>query len=502
MLKFIHKHGNIKSMNNDCVVLSLVNKKLGNNFSNIINNACASKISEAVTTGDICTKKSQASLLYGLPGYFEKRVILVNCDYKTNMSKELYIKVVISTAQKLKETNSSKCLLNLHMLPVKGTDLEWKVETLIYYFNKVFYSFNQFKTNIIKKKDISIIIYDNNDGNKNKIKHGLKYGKALSDGYKTSSDLANMPGNSCTPEFLAHFSEKLSKDFPKLKTKVFKKPQLTRQGFGGLLSVGKGSTNDPRFIIMEYKPKKHVNKKPIVFVGKGITFDTGGISIKPSKNMEAMKYDMTASAILIGLMELIAKLDLPIHVVSMISAAENMPSSSALKPGDVITSLSGKTIEIINTDAEGRLVLCDALTYAKKYDPKVVIDLATLTGNIILALGDSAAGLMTNDENLAASIEKAGVDSLDRVWRLPLWDEYSEKLNSSVADIKNLNNDGYAGAIIAAAFLKFFVDDDYRWAHLDIAGVGFNLKNDCNSTGRPLPMLFQYLKQEINNENK
>ena len=257
-----------------------------------------------------------------------------------------------------------------------------------------------------------------------------------------------------------------------------------------LLSVGNGSDQASQFIIMEYKGSG-AKDAPYALVGKGITFDTGGISLKPSSKMDEMKFDMGGAGSIFGAIQAVADLKLPINVVGIVAAAENMPSGRATKPGDVVKSLSGKTIEILNTDAEGRLVLCDALTYVGRYKPREVVDIATLTGAIIVSLGNEATGIFANDDNLANTLLKAGEKSHDRGWQLPIWKEYQKQLDSQFADIQNIGN-GTAGAITAACFLACFTEN-YTWAHLDIAGTAFK-SSPKGATGRPVPMLVEYLR--------
>jgi leucyl aminopeptidase len=299
-----------------------------------------------------------------------------------------------------------------------------------------------------------------------------------------------MAANVCTPTYLADHAKQLKKLLPALKVTVLGEAQMAKLKMGSLLSVSAGSEQEAKLICMEYKGGK-ANAKPVVLVGKGITFDTGGISIKPSAGMDEMKFDMCGAASVFGVMRAVAELKLPINVVGVVAAAENMPGSKATKPGDIVTSMSGQTIEVLNTDAEGRLVLCDALTYISKYKPDVVIDIATLTGAVIIALGHHTTGLMSNDDALAGDLYDAGVESSDKCWRLPIWDEYQKQLSSNFADIPNIGGRA-AGSITAGCFLSRFATD-YKWAHLDIAGVAWKQGAAKGATGRPVPMLMEYL---------
>ncbi len=297
---------------------------------------------------------------------------------------------------------------------------------------------------------------------------GAQLGQIIARATTFARDLANGPANDITPAFLGQTALELGERLG-LKVTVLDKPQLIEQGFGGILAVGQGSANEPRFIVMEHGTAGQGST--ICLVGKGITFDTGGISIKPAEKMDDMKMDMSGAAAVFGAMQAIAELQLPLHVVGIVCAAENMPSATAYRPGDIVRTLSGKTIEVLNTDAEGRIVLADGLFYAQRYQPAAIIDLATLTGAVMVALGTHATGLMTNNQELANQIIAAGEATAERVWQLPLWDEYRDMVKSEIADLKN-SAGRYAGAITGAAFLGAFVGD-YPWAHLDIAGTAW-----------------------------
>ncbi|RTL29949.1 MAG: leucyl aminopeptidase, partial [Rhodocyclaceae bacterium] len=317
----------------------------------------------------------------------------------------------------------------------------------------------------------------------------LLRGKAVAEGMALAKNLGNLPGNVCTPGYLATAARKLAKDH-KIKVEVLERADMEKLGMGSLLSVARGSHEPPKFIILNYKGGK-AKDKPVVLVGKGITFDTGGISLKPGEGMDEMKYDMCGAASVLGTFKAIARMELPVNVVGLIPTTENMPGGSAIKPGDIVTSMSGQTIEILNTDAEGRLILCDALTYAERYEPAAVVDIATLTGACIIALGNATSGLLANDDELAAELLASGQAAGDKAWQLPLWDEYQDMLKSNFADIPNIGSKG-AGTITAACFLSRFTKA-YKWAHLDIAGTAWKSGADKGATGRPVPLLTEFL---------
>jgi leucyl aminopeptidase len=313
---------------------------------------------------------------------------------------------------------------------------------------------------------------------------------AIAHGMNLTKDLGNLPGNICTPSFLAAKALALGKAHKNIKTTVLEEKDMQKLGMGSFLSVTRGSDHPAKLITLEYSggDKK---QKPVVLVGKGITFDTGGISLKPGGDMDEMKYDMSGAGSVLGTMQAIAEMGLKLNVVGVIPTCENMPSGKATRPGDIVTSMSGQTIEILNTDAEGRLILCDALTYSAKFNPDTVIDIATLTGACVIALGNVVSGMFANDDKLAAELVAAGDHAHDRVWQLPLWDDYQPLLDSNFADMANIGGRA-GGTITAACFLSRFTKD-YRWAHLDIAGTANKSGKDKGATGRPVPLLTQYL---------
>lgn len=321
-------------------------------------------------------------------------------------------------------------------------------------------------------------------------KNGLTKGSSLGNGINTTRELGNLPGNICTPKYLANKAKSMASSYQKLSVKVLSDKQMEKLGMGSLLSVAKGSDEEAKLIVMEYN-NTGSDSAPHVLVGKGITFDTGGISLKPGAAMDEMKYDMCGAASVFGAMHALLEMNAPVHVIGIVAAAENMPSGGASKPGDVVTSMSGQTIEILNTDAEGRLVLCDALTYAERFKPKSVVDIATLTGACVIALGSHATGLYSNDDKLAENLLAAGEKTSDRAWRMPLWDAYQKQLDSNFADIANIGG-REAGSVTAACFLARFTKK-YKWAHLDIAGTAWLSGAKKSATGRPVALLVEYL---------
>jgi len=319
----------------------------------------------------------------------------------------------------------------------------------------------------------------------------ISHGNAVSSGMNLCRDVANMPPNICNPAYLSRQARQLSEQSDKIDVEIIGEEQMAELGMESYLAVGRGSDNESQMTIINYQGASDSKAKPIVLVGKGLTFDSGGISLKPGAGMDEMKYDMGGAAGVLGTMKALAALELPINVIGVLAGCENMPSSNAYRPGDVLTTMSGQTVEVLNTDAEGRLVLCDVLTYVERFDPELVIDTATLTGAIIVALGSHACGLMSNHNPLAHEILNAGEQSSDRAWRMPIWDDYQEALSSPFADFTNLGGKG-AGSITAACFLSRFTKK-YNWAHLDVAGTAWNSGANKGSTGRPVPILTQFL---------
>ncbi len=326
---------------------------------------------------------------------------------------------------------------------------------------------------------------------------GLVDGQALAAGVSLTKDLGNLPPNVCTPTYLAEQALALGKRYG-LTIEVLERDELKTLGMGSFLGVTQGSEEPPKLIVLQHLKGKQ-DQKPVVLVGKGITFDTGGISLKPGAEMDEMKYDMCGAASVLGTFKAIAEMDLPLNVIGIIPTCENMPDGRATRPGDVLTSMSGLTIEVLNTDAEGRLVLCDALTYAERFEPSAVVDIATLTGACVIALGHHASGLFSNNDALAKELLQAGETALDRAWHMPMWDDYQPLLDSNFADMANIGGRA-GGSITAACFLSRFAKK-YDWAHLDIAGTAWKSGKDKGGTGRPVPLLTEFLVARANKAN-
>jgi leucyl aminopeptidase len=420
------------------------------------------------------------------------RVILIGLGKKGELSETGYRKILLAAAKGLLQSNAESAVSCLHEVEVGKRSTAWKTAQFVEGLESLRYRFTQMKSEApeIKTHCKAVVFTATDPSSKGAIDQSLKEARAIAHGVNIAKDLGNLPGNICTPVYLAERSLEIGKQHKKLKIKIFDEAEIEGMGMGAFYSVSKGSQEPARFIVMEYSGAS-AKTKPHVLIGKGLTFDAGGISIKPSQGMDEMKYDMCGGASVIAALATVAELQLPLNVVGLIPASENLPSGSANKPGDIVKSMAGLTIEILNTDAEGRLILCDAMQFAKRYEPQSVIDVATLTGACIVALGRHPSGLWSNDDDLAASLTQAGDEACDRVWRMPLWDEYQDQLKSNFADMANIGGPD-AGSVTAACFLSRFAKE-YKWAHIDIAGTAWKTGAEKGATGRPVPLLVRYL---------
>ena len=474
-----------------CVVVGVFESKKMTNAAKDIDILADGYIKGIINQGDMEGKPNTALLLHKVPNVLCKRVLLVGLGKEKEFKDSAFISAIQTAFRALQNTGTTDCAFYLTDMPVRERDVAWKVTQLAKLCVESDYRFDKLKSipeeNKTVLSKITICIRDRADLAAGE--EGLKQGAAIAHGMSLTKDLGNLAPNICTPTYLADQAKELAKTY-KFKATILDKKDMEKHGMGALLAVSRGSHQPAKLIVLEYQGKGK-KEKPIVLVGKGVTFDTGGISLKPAADMDEMKYDMSGAASVLGTMKAIGEMSLPINVVAIIPATENMPGGSATKPGDVVTSMSGQTIEILNTDAEGRLILCDALTYAERFEPKAVIDIATLTGACVIALGNVATGLLSNDETLSQELIKAGELSVDRVWPLPLWDEYQELLKSNFADMANIG--GRAGGTITAACFLSRYTKKYQWAHLDIAGTAWKSGKEKGSTGRPVPLLTRFL---------
>ena len=449
--------------------------------------------------GDFDGSLGTSLMLQGLEGVKAKRVLLVGCGDKAKLSLKEARKLLVSITKSLLSSQAKDAHLALASLALAGADHYWLAERLAQELEDASYSYSTTKSTKAKASALkSISLAAPKGTSKAKIDTAFANGVATGRGINCAKELGNLPGNICTPTYLAQQAIDLAKGNRALTVKVLSEKQMARLGMGSLLSVSAGSSQEAQLIVMEYKGAKVKPKAdrpaPHMLVGKGITFDTGGISLKAGAAMDEMKFDMCGAASVIGTMAAVVEMALPIDIVAIVAAAENMPSGKATKPGDVVTSMSGLTIEILNTDAEGRLVLCDALTYGERYKPASVIDVATLTGAAVATFGSHVSAMLSNDDALAAELFDCGNASLDQVWQLPLHDEYQHLLDSNFADIANIGGPR-AGTITAACFLSRFTKK-FKWAHLDIAGSAWNSGAAKGATGRPVSLLLEYLRRK------
>jgi len=483
----------------DCLVIAVAAKNKFSAEAKEIDIASGKRLARVLENGDFDGSLGTSLMLQGLEGVKAKRVLLVGCGDKAKLSLKEARKLLVSITKSLLSSQAKDAHLALASLALAGADHYWLAERLAQELEDASYSYSTTKSTKAKASALkSISLAAPKGTSKAKIDTAFASGVATGRGINCAKELGNLPGNICTPTYLAQQAIDLAKGNRALTVKVLSEKQMARLGMGSLLSVSAGSSQEAQLIVMEYKGAKVKPKAdrpaPHVLVGKGITFDTGGISLKAGAAMDEMKFDMCGAASVIGTMAAVVEMALPIDIVAIVAAAENMPSGKATKPGDVVTSMSGLTIEILNTDAEGRLVLCDALTYGERYKPASVIDVATLTGAAVATFGSHVSAMLSNDDALAAELSDCGNASLDQVWQLPLHDEYQHLLDSNFADIANIGGPR-AGTITAACFLSRFTKK-LKWAHLDIAGSAWNSGAAKGATGRPVSLLLEYLRRK------
>ena len=484
----LNSNNNPATDSSDCVVAPIFSKNKEAQLSEtakLLDDASSGAITAILKTGDFKGSPSETLMLYKLDGVKASRVLLLGCGEKEKLDIKALNKISQATSKTTKD--SSIKTMSLYFADLLEDSSQSIIQTIVAFADNRY----QLQTYKSKKKDeaaleevriSSIAAFDK------KAETALKNGISITQGMALSRDLANHPGNVCTPTFIADTATDLANDFDNIDIDILEESDMEKLGMGSFLSVSKGSDEPGKMIILEYKGAKDKSQAPVALVGKGVTFDTGGISLKPGASMDEMKFDMSGAASMLGTLKACAEMALDINVVVVLAAAENMPSGRATKPGDIVTSMQGTTIEVLNTDAEGRLVLCDALTYVGKYKPAVVIDAATLTGACIIALGHHISALLSNNNQLSDDLINAGKGINDEVWRMPMGEDYKKQLKSSFADLGNIGGRA-AGTITAACFLGEFTKD-YDWAHLDIAGTAWT---DKDSTGRPVPLLSQYL---------
>ncbi len=491
-MDFQIKSGAVEKIRSACVIVGVYEKNKLSPAAEVLDKASDGYLSQIIKRGDISGKAGETLLLQNVPGTMAERILLVGCGTEGGLTDIEFRRCSLNALNAMKKTGAKDAVSCLTECAVKDRDGEWIISTTVLVCEEALYRFDQMKSK--KQPDVALVklaILLPVDCKKANADRALATAQASANGISFTRDLGNMPSNICTPTYLAEQAKELQKTGNGLKVKVLTEAQMEKLGMGSLLSVSRGSEEPAKLIVMEYMGK-NATGKPIVLVGKGVTFDTGGISIKPSPQMDEMKYDMCGAASVLGTMKALVEMQAKVNVIGIIPTTENMPSGTATKPGDIVTSMSGQTIEVLNTDAEGRLILCDALTYAEKnYKPAAVIDIATLTGACVIALGKHASGLLSNNDALASDLLAAGQKSGDRAWQLPLWEEYQQQIKSPFADMQNIGG-REAGTITAACFLARFTKK-LNWAHLDIAGTAWNSGHNKGATGRPVSLLLQYV---------
>jgi len=475
-----------------CLIVPVVSGKQLPAVTATIDEASGGAISAAIKAGDISTSQGKTLLLRSLHGIASPRVLLVGCGKPGKLEASQFVTILRTAGKALKSLGCSSATCYLTMQDVTERDWQWNLAMAVQTYAHSAYQFSELKSTkkpLAKLKRVALHIANPTSTANKTARRTIEIHSAIAAGVELARNLGNRPGNVCTPVYLAEQATSLAGEL-NLKIDILDEPQMAKLSMDSLLSVGRGSREESRLIVLEYSGAKK-NEAPTVLVGKGVTFDAGGISLKPAAGMEEMKYDMCGAASVLGTLKAVATAKLPVNVVGIIPTVENMPDGLANKPGDVVTSMSGKTIEIINTDAEGRLILADALTYAGRYNPEVIIDIATLTGACIVALGSHLSALLGNDQSLIDELMTAGLDSHDRAWQLPMLDEYQQQLKSNIADMSNVGGRA-AGTVTAACFLSKFAEKQ-RWAHLDIAGTAWISGKNKDATGRPVPLLTQFL---------
>jgi len=449
-----------------------------------VDKASGGRLSSLAEAGDLATGPGDYLWLHGLDGVSAGRVLVMGCGKADKFNDERFRKITLSALRLAAASPASTVTSYLTELDVDGRDRSWCVYQTAMLAAEATYRYSATLTEPNNKKhDIDeLAVYGDDE-------QSLQTGAATGAGADLTRELGNLPPNICDPSYLAEQAEEMAKRHKKITTCVLGRAEMKKAGMGSLLSVAAGSTTEPKLIIIQYSNAG--DSAPVALVGKGVTFDTGGISLKPGAAMDEMKFDMCGAASVFGTLEACARLELPINVVGVIPATDNMPDGSATHPGDIVKSMSGLTIEVLNTDAEGRLILCDALTYVGRFKPSAVVDIATLTGACVIALGKHTSGVMGNDQLLVDELLDAGIFAFDRAWQLPLFDAYQEQLKTPFADMANVGGKA-AGSITAGCFLSRF-SKDYKWAHLDIAGTAWRSNEDKGATGRPVPLLVQFL---------
>ncbi len=488
-LEFTLNHAAPASADVDCVVVGAFADGSLTPAAQALDTASGGRLAALAARGDLSGKTGRTTLLHDLAGVAAPRVLVVGLGERDKFAVPQYLKAVGDAARALKVGPVRRALFTLAEVPVTGRDAGWNIRQAVVASAHACYAYTATLGAKNKRREETGLASLAIHAAAGEGEQALAQGKAIAAGVAFARELGNLPPNVCNPAYLAQQAQEFAARFDAVSCEVLEREQMRELGMGSLLAVSQGSANPPKLVVLQYR--NGGDAKPYVLVGKGITFDTGGINLKTQGGIEEMKYDMCGAATVLGTFVAAVGLRLPVNLVCIAAAVENMPDGNSYRPSDVLTSMSGKTIEVGNTDAEGRLVLCDALTYAQRFQPQALLDVATLTGACVVALGKYATGLMSKHDDLAGELLAAGETTFDRAWRLPLWDEYQPLLDSTFADVYNIGG-RWAGAITAGCFLSRFTEGQ-RWAHLDIAGVANDDGKRGMATGRPVGMLAQWL---------
>jgi leucyl aminopeptidase len=486
-MKFSLSNQAPKDIKTPCLVIGFKDDAPLQGAAAEIDSASGGMIGKGIESGDIDSSRGSATLLHGLAGVAAERVLVVCFGTDEKLDTSRFERSCMDAGKYLRDHAVKDAHFCLSDVEVNGRSQNWRLRQAALAVHRSNYLYTATKK--ILEHTPRPLDAASFSGSADQ-QPSLDQASGMATGFLRARDLADLPPNICTPAYLADQAREIAGAHENAEVEILEQAEMSELGMNALLAVGKGSENTPRLIVLKYQGADS-KTKPVVFVGKGITFDTGGISLKPAENMDQMKYDMGGAAAVIGAFESCAELKLGVNLVCIVAAAENMPGSRAYRPGDVITSMSGQTIEVLNTDAEGRMVLCDALTYSQRFEPTAIVDVATLTGACVVALGHHASALMSKHDDLADELLKAGNDTVDRAWRLPLWEDYHSQLKTPFADMKNVGGMP-AGSITAACFLSNFTKGQ-RWAHLDVAGSAWKWGQTEGATGRPTGLLTQFL---------
>ena len=471
----------------ECLVIGFTEGDQLSPTAKAVDEASGGSISQMLESGDIETGLGKTNLLHGLSGLAAQRILAVGFGKQEKLNLARFDRGCLAAGKALRDHPLTDCHVCVHDLEFGGIDLARRLKQAALAIHRANYLYTATKT---LKDDAPAPVQTASFQGGDDLQPAIDQADAFASGFEKAKNLGDLPPNICNPAYLAREAATIAGKYENVELEVLEEDDMAELGMDALLSISSGSANGARLIVLKYSGAAD-DQAPVVLVGKGVTFDSGGLSLKSGENMMQMKYDMGGAAGVIGAFVACVKLQMSVNVVCIVAAVENMPDGAACRPGDVVTSMSGKTIEVLNTDAEGRMVLCDALTYCQKFKPDVIIDAATLTGACVIALGHHATGLISNDDALADDLLAAGQSIVDRAWRLPLWEEYQSQLDTPFADMKNIGGMP-AGVLTAACFLSRFAEDQ-RWAHLDVAGSAWKWGSDEGATGRPAGLLAQYL---------